>query len=73
LSSKKQTQSLSLPRKIAMYLCREYTSETLQNIGSLFNRDYATVIASVKSIKKEMDKKPSLAEKLNEIKEILRV
>lgn len=73
LSSKKQNQSLSLPRKIAMYLCREYTSETLQNIGSLFNRDYATVIASVKSIKKELDKKPSLAEKLNEIKEILRV
>lgn len=73
LSSKKQNQSLSLPRKIAMYLCREYTSETLQNIGSLFNRDYATVIASVKSIKKEMDKKPSLAEKLNEIRAVLRL
>lgn len=73
LSSKKQNQSLSLPRKIAMYLCREYTSETLQNIGSLFNRDYATVIASVKSIKKELDKKPSLAEKLNEIRAVLRI
>ncbi len=73
LSSKKQNQSLSLPRKMAMYLCREYTSETLQNIGSLFNRDYATVIASIKSIKKELDKKPSLAEKLNEIKGALRI
>ena len=73
LSSKKQNQSLSLPRKIAMYLCREYTSETLQNIGSLFNRDYATVIASVKSIKKELDMKPSFSQKLNEIKRALRI
>jgi chromosomal replication initiator protein len=73
LSSKKQNQSLSLPRKMAMYLCREYTSETLQNIGSLFNRDYATVIASIKSIKKELGTNNSLSQKANEIKEALRI
>lgn len=73
LSSKKQNKAVSLPRKIAMYLCREYTSETYQSIGELFNRDYATVIASVKSIKKELEKNVSLVQKMNEIKEILRV
>lgn len=73
LSSKKQNQSLSLPRKIAMFLCRENTSETLQNIGALFNRDYATVIASIKSIKKELDAKSPISQKVNEIKGALRL
>lgn len=71
LSSKKQNQAVSLPRKIAMFLCREATPETFQSIGELFNRDYATVIASVKSIKKELEKNAALSVKVNDIKRSL--
>jgi chromosomal replication initiator protein len=68
LSSQTRIQAVSLPRKIAMYLCREMTQESLKTIGFHFNRDYATVIASGKSIENRLAKDPSLQEKIQEIR-----
>lgn len=49
LSSRTRIKNVSLPRKIALFLCRELTDNSLQTIGMHFNRDYSTVIASLKT------------------------
>ena len=71
LESKRQDLKASLPRKVAMYLCREMTTESLSNIGAMFNRDYATVIAAIQSLKKQMDKDESLMQKVQDIQYLL--
>lgn len=71
LASKRQDLKASLPRKVAMYLCREMTTESLSNVGAMFNRDYATVIAAIQSLKKQMDKDANLMQKVQDIQYLL--
>lgn len=71
LASKRQDSGASIPRKIAMQLCREYTSESLVNIGEAFNRDYATVIAALKSLKTLMEKDAGLKRRVDDLRYML--
>ena len=71
LSSKRQAAAVSMPRKVAMFLCRELTTDSLQNIGAMFCRDYATVIAAINSLKKQMEKDASLARRVQDIRYML--
>jgi chromosomal replication initiator protein len=50
LLSKSQSQECSLPRQIAMYLCRQELKLPYQKIGSIFSRDHSTVITSIRHI-----------------------
>jgi chromosomal replication initiator protein len=51
LKSKRRHRSITLPRQIAMYLCRELTDATLPEIGRSFGgRDHTTVIHSCTKI-----------------------
>lgn len=55
IKSSRKTKSLTLPRQIAMYLSREYTSCSFPAIGEKFgNKDHSTVIHAVKSIKNKL-------------------
>ena len=38
------------PRQISMYLHRTYTTMTFREIGEVFGKDHATVIASIKHV-----------------------
>ena len=71
LSSKRQDKGASLPRKIAMFLCRELTKESLQEIGKIFNRDYATVIAAIQSLANLMNKDEALERQVQDIRYML--
>lgn len=71
LASKRQDAKVSLPRKVAMYLCREMVQESLVNVGAMFNRDYATVIAAIQSLKKQMDKDEALMRRVQDIQYLL--
>jgi len=71
LSSKRQDKGASIPRKVAMFLCRELTTESLQNVGKMFNRDYATVIAAIQSLLSQMDKDEALARRVMDIRYML--
>lgn len=63
LKSKKRTREISIPRQIAMYICREYTQFSLPNIGKQFGgKDHTSVIFSHRKI----------SSKINENKEIKR-
>ena len=71
LASKRQDAGVSLPRKVAMYLCREMTTDSHEKIGMLFNRDYSSVIAAVRSLIKQMDTDEALARKVQDIRYLL--
>ena len=59
LKSKRRTKNITLPRQVAMYLCRQYTSTSFPVIGSKFGgRDHSTVIHASKSIEEKIKKDP---------------
>lgn len=55
LKSKKRNANISVPRQIAMYICRVVLEESLPKIGMEFGgKDHTTVMHSVDKIKKEI-------------------
>ena len=49
--SARRSRSLARPRQIAMYLAKQFTTNSLPDIGRKFsNRDHTTVIHAVKKI-----------------------
>ena len=71
LCSKRQDAGASIPRKVAMYLCRELTTESLKNIGEAFHRDYSTVISSINSIVEQLSKDAGLKRRVEDIRYLL--
>lgn len=52
ITGKSRTQAISLPRQIGMYLSRELTEHSLEEVGQFFgNRDHTTVLYAVQKIK----------------------
>lgn len=62
---KSQKRESSLPRQIAMYLCRTQLTLPFVKIGEIFSRDHSTVMSSVRQVQN------SLAEKNNELSSIV--
>ncbi len=53
--SRKKNAALVLPRQIIMYICREYTDATLDQVARLLGkRDHSTVMHGVDKIKKDL-------------------
>ncbi|MEN8190016.1 MAG: chromosomal replication initiator protein DnaA [Thermodesulfobacteriota bacterium] len=50
MQSKSRKKIITFPRQVAMFLSRKHTSESLADIGKLFNRDHATVLHSIKVV-----------------------
>lgn len=57
LTGPSRTQTVSLPRQIAMFLLREHTESSLEDVGRIFgNRDHTTVLYAVNKIRERMGK-----------------
>ncbi|VAX31240.1 Chromosomal replication initiator protein DnaA, partial [hydrothermal vent metagenome] len=68
LKTKKRTKEIALPRQIAMYISREHTDLSLNDIGKNFGgKDHATVIYACRQI----DKRKNADESFNRIIESL--
>ena len=69
MDSPKRNAEITLPRQIAMYLCRETTDLSLPKIGKLFgNRHYSTVIHAVEKIEEALKTDEELNENVQAIK-----
>ncbi len=69
ITSKRRTNDLVLPRQICMYLCKELTQESLQDIAkSLKKKDHTTVMHGIKKISEDIKVDKSLANKIETIK-----
>jgi len=64
MQSRSRKKALTLPRQVAMYLCRKHTHETLADIGRTFNRDHSTVLHSIKVITDRINRNTSVNEQV---------
>ena len=68
IKSKRRTRDISIPRQIAMFLCREHTKSSLPEIGRQFGgKDHTTVIFSHKKISKLTKESKGLETSIQEI------
>ena len=69
LLSPRRPRSLARPRQIAMYLAKQYTTNSLPDIGRKFaNRDHTTVIHAVKKIDELIKNDNEIRQNIIEIK-----
>ena len=69
IDSEERTRSLSTPRQVAMYLCRELTNVSYQKIAEAFKKDYSTVNYAHKKITSDISTNDHLKKIVTELKE----
>ena len=66
IKSNKRKSEIVTPRQVIMYLCREYTDFTLNNIGILLgNRDHSTVLSGWEKISNKIKEDDSFNNTIN--------
>src|SRR5438270_1103097 len=66
MTSKRRPANIAFPRQIAMYLARELTKASLNEIGDAFGgRDHGTVLHACKLVKKRMHEQDSLRQTIS--------
>lgn len=72
MKGKSKNNSVNFPRQIAIYLCRELTTESFPKIGSYFGgRNHSTIISADKKIRKELLSNDNLKEVIKDLKKNL--
>lgn len=67
LKLRSRKRELVIPRQIAFYLLRTKLDLTLSDIGRMFNRDHATVLYSVRTVKNFLEFDDYYKEKIGKI------
>jgi len=72
LQSKRRHRSITIPRQICMYLARQRTNHSLEEIGGYFGgRDHTTVMHAIRSIGDKIDDDPGFASQINRLDQTL--
>lgn len=72
LQSRKRTKSITFPRQVCMYLARELTSHSLEEIGGFFGgRDHSTVLHGHRLIGEARSRDAQLDRELGETSNLL--
>lgn len=72
MKGKKRTKHIVIPRQVAMYLSREYTTSSLPKIGKEFGgKDHTTVIHAHEKIQKLMKEDPELKQDIADLEKQL--
>lgn len=56
------------PRQVAMYLVREVTGQSLDDIGRRFRKHHTTVISALSSVEKRLQSQPWLAGEIDTLR-----
>lgn len=66
MTSKRRPANIAFPRQIAMYLARELTKASLNEIGEAFGgRDHGTVLHACKVVKKQMKEQDKIRQTIS--------
>jgi chromosomal replication initiator protein len=66
MTSKRRPANIAFPRQVAMYLARELTKASLNEIGDAFGgRDHGTVLHACKLVRKRMKEQDSLRQTIS--------
>jgi len=71
LKGKKRNREILVPRQVSMFLLRELTNLSLEEIGSFFGRDHSTVLNAIKRINTLMSDDSFFKRKVLDIQESL--
>jgi chromosomal replication initiator protein len=72
LKSKKRVKKLVLPRQLAMYLSREMTQASLNDIGQRFGgKDHSTVLHAITKVREMINQGGELAEQSQRITQLI--
>ena len=72
--SKKRNSEYVIPRQICMYMIREHTTTSLDNIAKMLNKkDHTTILHGCKKIENEMLKNPDIKNKIDIIKKKMNI
>ncbi len=72
LKGKKRSKNINYPRQIAIYLCRELTTESFPKIGTYFGgRDHSTIINAYQKIQNDLKSNEQLQVVISELKKSL--
>lgn len=73
LQSRKRTRTIALPRQICMYLAREHTRHSLEEIGGYFGgRDHTTVLHAIRTVGDRQDYEEEISQALETLEAKLR-
>ncbi len=73
LKGKQRKREILVPRQISMYLMRDLTTLSLEEIGSFFGRDHSTVLNAIKRINSMMGNDAFFKRKIIDLRESLLV
>jgi len=74
LQSKRRHRSITIPRQVCMYLARQRTNHSLEEIGGYFGgRDHTTVMHAIRTIGDRIDGDPAFASQITRIDQNLQV
>jgi chromosomal replication initiator protein len=66
MTSKRRPANIAFPRQVAMYLARELTKASLNEIGDAFGgRDHGTVLHACKTVKKRMHEQDNVRQTIS--------
>ncbi len=69
MKGKNRNNDVNFPRQVAIYLCRELTTESFPKIGSYFGgRNHSTIISADKKIRKELNQNDNLKQVIKDLK-----
>ncbi len=71
IRTKRKHHSIAVARQVAMYLCRELTHLSLQQIGGMFGRDHTTVLYSLGATARRMEADGRLRAQVQELRDKL--
>ncbi len=64
----KRNKEIATARHISIYLVRQITEISLPNIGKIFNRDHATILASIRAVEKRLNTETGFHLELSDLK-----
>lgn len=70
---KKRSKEIVWARHLSVYAMRKLTDMSFNEIGKFFNRDHATIMASVEKIEKEAETNPAVAKEIQELIDIVKL
>jgi len=69
LQSQRRTRAVTVPRQIAMYLVKELTDKTLEEIGGVFGgRDHSTVLHSIRKVSNQVKTDADFASRIESLR-----
>jgi chromosomal replication initiator protein len=72
MTSKRRPENIAFPRQVAMYLSRQMTESSLNNIGEAFGgRDHGTVLHAIRQVKDRMQVDPHVRQTVSYLEQQL--